>query len=430
MGMILPAGRTPPFHPRAAGSPGWVTVSSTAALANQINSWLQPKSWLSHPAKPAKPLPLPWVKTSLPNSPPGVFLRGSDILLEVGTATTVSGSTSPIGPAFWWALVRYYWAFARTRHGHLAVSPAASSLRHHHRQALSETLGIGVGLLLVKRELQHAMPGAVIDFVDAESALSNTWKPGLSSANRLMPDYFVELANGALLVVECKGASSYRRPEPLARGCRQLQSVTYKGSIPPGYLVNTTSLASGIRCQLFDPAGGEEWRTPATRGTRQGRAVSANEGGYSLRDIGSFRAELNDLARSSLLRWSGAEARARDLLPERVRTATDWVGPSSDRDVTSFDFGSTQYEGVEDTLRVGDLDVRFFRGLQQDYRRLLMAYRPDQVDEAEIAQVRAALVAEKEERSSSVSELEGDGSEIVALSSNGAISRFQARPVH
>src|ERR1035437_3718462 len=234
MGMILPAGRMPPPHPRAAGNPGWVTVSSTATLANLINSWSQAKSWLSYSAKPATPLPLPWVHTSPTGSLPGVFLTGSDILLEVGTATTVSGSTNPIGPAFWWALVRYYWAFAHTGNGHLRVSSAASSLRYHHRQALSETLGIGVGLLLVKRELQHAMPGAVIDFVDAESALSNNWKPRLSRRNRLMPDYFVELANGALLVVECKGASSNRGPEPLARGCRQLQSVTYRGSSPPG----------------------------------------------------------------------------------------------------------------------------------------------------------------------------------------------------
>jgi hypothetical protein len=50
-----------------------------------------------------------------------------------------------------WSILRWYWAFDRTAAPTVALSAASNGIRYHHRQAFSEALGLGVGLLIAEQ---------------------------------------------------------------------------------------------------------------------------------------------------------------------------------------------------------------------------------------------------------------------------------------
>src|SRR5687768_12779226 len=104
MAVYVPAGATGAVFPFAAGVAADVRVTSTPGLAALVNAWAGAKTWAAEPAK---------ALTSIGATFPAASTQatGAEVLLQVGTATTVTGAQSPLGLAHWWALLRYYWAF-------------------------------------------------------------------------------------------------------------------------------------------------------------------------------------------------------------------------------------------------------------------------------------------------------------------------------
>jgi hypothetical protein len=113
----------------------------------------------------------------LPSSP-------LDVLLAVGRVT--AAIFSPLRQLFdvssQWAVVRWFWALDWTTK-EVTLSPAAESIRNHHRTAFSEALGLAAALLVVEHIAGNALPPGVWNggpmLVDVDSLVSSGTRPDL-----------------------------------------------------------------------------------------------------------------------------------------------------------------------------------------------------------------------------------------------------------
>jgi hypothetical protein len=264
--------------------------------------------------------------------------------------------------------------------------------------------------------------------VDAESALAyGTPIPALVPAGPLMPDYFVTVAGGPVFVIECKGSSTdVGRVTSLAKAMRQLCSVSYRGSPPPGFAVHTRLNGDGFESVILDPDADDAWTAEPTPRHDRRPALHAEEGSLAIEDPGSFRGELEDLAESALLSWSGAESAAVALLPERVRARLDRA--PLDQAAITVSIRDRVFEGVEAALPLGGLNALYFRGVDREYRRLLLRKASNDSVDADIAALRAELPSRLPSNDDPTARGVADdaGTEIVATGEGGAITRLVA----
>ncbi len=193
-----------------------------------------------------------------------------DVLLAMGRATAAiaSPTLARFVVSSHWSILRWYWAFDRTAAPTVALSDASDGIRFHHRQAFSEALGLGVGLLIVEQfaggTSSPASGRAGPLLIDVESHLPHRLKA------RLRPDLLVlALRPGGVpmrVILECKGNSEdrYATIRQLRSGIEQARAVTgpaeriVVGACAPRTAPRKTFDAFGIRL----PAGG----TPGSSG--------------------------------------------------------------------------------------------------------------------------------------------------------------------
>jgi len=246
--MTIPGiGGPPGGFPHGAGFTSYIAVSSDAQLANRIAAWQPHQNWAALPHQ--QPIS---IAAAIPTG--SIIRRGDQLLLAIGQATNPIVSALPIHPSNWWPIVRYYWAFDRNAAGFMCLSPQGQALRYHHRTALSEYVGIGVAIELVKEIVSQQYPNSAIQVIDADLALDNAQIPGVAGVGRLRPDYFVTVQNGPVIVLECKGSSSAQnRVSAIGKAMRQLASVSHNGTHPKGYAVHTIAGSGAIDATILTP---------------------------------------------------------------------------------------------------------------------------------------------------------------------------------
>jgi hypothetical protein len=158
---------------------------------------------------------------------------------------------------------------------------------------LSEYVGIGVAIELVKEVVSQQYPNSAIQVIDADLALDNALIPGIAGVGRLRPDYFVIVQYGPVIVLECKGSSSAQnRVSAIGKAMRQLASVSHNGTQPKGYAVHTIAGAGAIDATIFDPDDDPAgvWSTPADRSlTSISTTTTSVSSPYD--NVAKFRAE-------------------------------------------------------------------------------------------------------------------------------------------
>ncbi|MGB2918114.1 MAG: hypothetical protein WBB83_16140 [Candidatus Microthrix parvicella] len=307
---------------------------------------------------PVSPPTKAWLKTT-----------GARILLEGAVASNPFGHQDPLSPSSWWAVFRYYWAFATRQHKTqnpktgLCLGDITGQVRNHHRTALSEQLGLGVGILVARKVLTEQFPGARIQAIDAEAALANPrLVPGLDTPkHKMRPDIILMVDGGPLTVLECKGSRSIaNRTSAMARAMRQVASLTFNGKPPSGLVVHTSADTDTIKASVLDPPGSSAWETPATRGG--GAGVDRRAFADRVDGVGWLRADAEDLLDVSLLAWAGAGATALSLLPKHVITPpTEHL---RDLETTEQTVGNQRCRGVESRIEIGGERFLFFRGIE------------------------------------------------------------------
>ena len=171
-----------------------------------------------------------------------------EFLLAVGRAT--AAIYSPVKELFdvssHWAIARWFWALDWSN-TEVALSPAATQIRNHHRTAFSEALGLAAGLLVTEHLAGNALPpgawrgGPML--IDVNSLVSSGTRPDLLIlfAGRTLDTY----------VLEAKGNSSGRgvSVEQLRRGMGQVRAASgdakrlVVGAAAPGPEVNVHAIS-------------------------------------------------------------------------------------------------------------------------------------------------------------------------------------------
>lgn len=400
-----------PF-PYTAGLAGEVRVESTTSLAQLVNTRAVPGAIAHLPFKSAATVPVP---------PAGSFTTtGAQLLLESARGCNPFGTQDPLDPSSWWAIFRYYWAWAvgGDPHGHgLRLADETEQIRYHHRTVLSEQIGLGVGLATALKTLELQYPGKLVRVVDAEAVLANPpLVPGLDQAAELRPDVLLLVEDGPLVLLECKGSrGTSNRIAAMARAMRQLCSLTYQGLTPPGFVVHAAADTDQLRATILDPEGDAVWSTPAdrTKEAQFNRRPTVDE----VQDVGALRAEAEDLSDATVLAWSGAEESALALVPQRARNS-EMRRPPVDLDTTTVTVRDRPVTGVESAIEIGGERFRFFRGLDSDLQEALKTKSRSEASATRAEEVRKNISTSWE------STIELDDREIVATNSVGMVSRL------
>ena len=416
-----------PALPHAAGIPLVIDVESSRAVVVRVGAWRGPQSWVPLRFDPPTTVPA--------YDPSGSFsVTGAEVLREVGLATTVAGTWSPLGPADQWALVRYYWAFDQAPGGlqppRMALCPAAEGIRFHHRTALSEYVGVGVAIALSRQILALQYPGVEVKVVDAESALAEETIAEVTAVGKLRPDYLMQVAvpGGPLVVLECKGSrETATRFGQLAKAMRQLKAVEHRGSTPRGIAVHTAVKRDRFECTVLDHSDGDEvWAVEPSRPQpvligygESETGVETSETGVEIWDVASFKADVEDLEQAKLLSWSGAPASANALIPDRIHKTSSSNRATEDLEASSVTIDGTTFEGIQSTMSSGATDFHYFRGLERDVRRLLLDRVAGGSVAGELELARRQFAAR--ERSTPP---ERGGDEIVSVGNDGSVTRL------
>ncbi len=406
--------------PGRIGAPASIVVKSTRQLAASVAGWNnQSKSWSARPAKQPRPV--------AGFSPPrAITATGLEILLDVGIASTVWDTGLPLTPAGIWAVLRYALALDVSASGQMCLSQQASTLRYHHRTAMSEYLGIAVAMQVVREILATRHPGAQARFVDAEFALApGSPFPGFATApgNSLRPDYFVLVPGGPVYVLECKGSgSTATRRVSLAKAVRQLESVRYQGGSPSGFCTHVELSQNGITCVILDPDGDEGWDSPATRDPERllsSTVQDETDDETVVLDVAGLRAELEDISRATLLDWSGAVRSADHLIPPRVKDLRNRPSREADAPATSITFEGFEFTGIESTYPYAGRLLHVFRGIDSSLRASLLEIAS--LDNPALGDLAfPGLYNTTPHRTAS-----GDDDEAVAISGDGGIIRLR-----
>jgi hypothetical protein len=177
-----------PLTTLARRQPVW--VDSDPARACAVNTFIWPAKKHALPVAPKLVYP---VGTFSPSA--RLMVRPGALLARLGKVTVPPPGTPGVRLACQWAWVRYCWAFAGPdRNLGLRLSDAALRLKSHHKQQLSEDLGIALGLEAAERFLRHGQPtGTRVDSVDVDHALDAgsircIRAVGPAGATRMRPD--------------------------------------------------------------------------------------------------------------------------------------------------------------------------------------------------------------------------------------------------
>lgn len=403
--------------PYTAGLTGKIRVESTTSLAQSVNTRAVSGAIANLPFKLATPVPVP---------PGGSFAStGAQLMLESARGSNPLGAQDPLDPSSWWAIFRYYWAWAvggGPDGQSLRLADETEQIRYHHRTALSEQIGLGVGISTALKTLELQYPGKLVDAVDAEAVLANpAIHPGLDQVADLRPDVLLLVEDGPLVLLECKGSrGTSNRVAVMARAMRQLCSLEYQGLTPPGIVVHAAADTDQVRATILDPDGDPVWSTPAdrTKETQFDRKPTGDE----VRDLGALRAEAEDASDATLLAWSGAEESALSLVPARTRNL-EMRRPPIDLEATTVAVDNRRAIGVESVIEIGGERFRFFRGLDSDlHEALKIKTRSD-------GAVTRAKEVRKDISTSWESAVDFDDREIVATNSAGMVSRLTVQSI-
>lgn len=405
--------------PLELNEPSSVILHANQTLVNSVVAWEAANPglpWLAQPCKQAAPVPALGSHCTV---------TALSVLHELGNATIPIGVNTPFLHASWWARVRYFWAF-RVRGvpplRSLALSIPAASLGRHLKGALAEDLGIGFGIEVLRQHLTGVHPvGSTIEFIDADVALGAGLAGSFPVANPgvLRPDYFVHVAEPAgieqIYALEVKGVGSrgQARDRVLARGLRQIRSVTAAGAVPAGYVSATTATGARITVALLDPDGDPSWRG---RSSRSDEPVVRRRGlEWDITDLDGFRSVMQDLADAKLLSWAGAdESAASRLEPWMQRQRPAATRPRINRPPIEAAIRGRVYRGVEALVPLGDRTLRVFRGLDATLAEVLVRRSADsEPGQALQSDVRAA----RQEGAREIRIVDGD--EVVSVSRNG-----------
>lgn len=378
---------------------------------------------MKRPAKVASPVPNHAFLTDTLDT------SGAELLHEVGTATSPSSAATPLSPTYGWALIRYYWAFDQAIDDLLCLSPMGAALKYHHRQAISEFIGIGAGLLLAREVLRVRYQGKPVTVIDAEQALANPdLVAGVQGASTLRPDYFASVEDGPLVVIECKGASGNSgRIAALAKAMRQVNSVTHWDSVPSTLAIHTVARRTGIDSLVLGSVGDEVWSCAAKPDAPRGNPVRrVDDTRVEIIDPGSFRADIDDLAQAAALSWAGNEEASTGLLPERVRLARG-VERRDNSPQIAIRIQDRTYEGVEASMPLGGQTLTFFRGIDQRYKELLVTKSVGNRNEATLQELHAEMARQHRSELERRRAGDPDADEVVAAGENGTVSRLTVR---
>jgi hypothetical protein len=356
------------------GSVGKLKITPSSDFVNRVNQG-SGKSW----ASTAKTALTVAELSGLVDIP----VASLEMFVDLGVVTTVWDTGVPITPAGVWALCRYASTLEMDAQGYFRLSSNAESIKYHHRTAMTEYLGIGFGLQIMRHVLAVRHPNRRVDFVDADLALSGyaTRKNlQLRTVGSLRPDYFVAVDGGPVYVLECKGASpKTSRLMALEKAMHQLTSVCDNSGVnPPGFCTRIVFGNSDIKGEVIDPEGGDAWVDTAVdyREVELSKEESVPDGyaSYYVTNVPRFRGELVRLTAASLLHWSGATGAALRIAPEGTAKFWRWTSNNLNYRVVPRDVGGVRFKGVEMEFSIADNMVRIFRGIDAVLYDGLMEY--------------------------------------------------------
>jgi hypothetical protein len=175
--------------------------------------------------------------------------RPVDILLAAGRATAAAADPDRLRfiTGALWAIARWWWTL-EVDGVELKAAPTVQRVRNHHREALSEALGLGICLLLAEDLLfggSYARPITAVAtgpfLLDVDTyAPENKTRPDLV----LFPSNPVRNPVAAAIVLEAKGNSEGSRSRTysqLERGLDQVRAVDVEGRPGRGLVIATRS---------------------------------------------------------------------------------------------------------------------------------------------------------------------------------------------
>ncbi|GAA0739601.1 hypothetical protein Drose_17065 [Dactylosporangium roseum] len=193
----------------------------------------------------------------------------TDVLRELGVATTLLTRSPFVAVAQQWAHLRYCATLTNSPKGMLALTRhAADEVVHHHKMVQSEQLGIGLALVVARAALARRHPGVVFHAVDADVALAAGFIEGVSgevrnaAGTRKRPDYFLigwDRGVVHVVVLECKGTHFKRADvvKQLADACLQVRAVQVGTHTLYSLMVASQLSKNGITSHILDPPGND-----------------------------------------------------------------------------------------------------------------------------------------------------------------------------
>ena len=362
------------------------------------------------PPPPKRPLTVaPKAVTALLPIAPWVDMqvRPAVALGRLGVVTTPPGGSPTFRVARRWAWVHYCWAFGPPAAGQpLRLSGPAAALTLHHRQRLSEDLGIAVGLEAAIRYLRVGQPaGTTVKAVDVDDAL-DALAGGLTGGQliqrtpgtRMRPDYLLirRCPPGFLqeiYALECKGTRDNETPElTLKKAAAQVRGVQVGPApggaaaapvAPPGLIAASTINDQRIRVELFDPEGDERWTgDPAPRETdrrdQAGLVEVLSDGAVRVSEPARFRRLLADVIEARLLTIAGRRRQAAERLG---RVADDDRDDGPPDRLSDTELGEFEGARLRLPLDAGDV-VEVFLGAKREIVEAIAADDEDAVARA------------------------------------------------
>ena len=307
--------------------------------------------------------------TPVRNVPSTTSVRAIEVLHEIGLATTpVFGSTRILATE-WWAILRYMWAFD-TAAGRLRLSDETQShFTYHHKTALSEYLGIGFGLTVVKASIQRQIARSTTEVLDVDS-VGAFRQVSLNQVRTLRPDYFLITTSPqgtSVSALECKGSSTNRAHQigQLGKSILQLGSVVDKDGRPPrGFGSSVRATKTGFKLIVVDPDERSEW-SAGDINFDDVTEVSESEGVSVVQNVAALKRQLLELEASRNAIWAGDPMTSRRVLPDSLRQRSPDVAEQADLDEVSVD--GTPCLGRISLLDVEGGVLEVFRGAERSY---------------------------------------------------------------
>lgn len=368
-------------------------VTSIDTRAKEVNDykWPENKKELTIEPKTVAVLSTPYSPTI------DLAVKPSVVLARLGQVTTPPVTAPMFRIASKWAWVRYCWAFADPSPNEpLRLSArAASAVHHHHRQVVSEELGIALTLEAAIRYLKDTNSTTeLVEVVDVDEALAACEVAGLAvgqpTSTKMRPDYLlvqrVSSQPAKIWALECKGTHDQTvKVEVLHKAAAQVCGIvtgplgTSVGSwgwdTPQGLIAAATLSSERICVEMLDPPSAERWRgEPAERTKRADRepiVEIAEDGSAAVLDEGRFIRVLEDLLESRLLSVAGRPVAAHTRMA-RWRAVSEDAGVSEKPD-EFHDNVLGDFEGSLLRVPLAENAVRVFLGVERSIIAAVLA---------------------------------------------------------